>query len=315
MTSSRRRSVAQWCIVFLKGAAMGIAEAIPGVSGGTIAFITGVYHELLSGIASFGPSSPRVLVREGWTAFAERHRLAFLSVLGAGMAVSLVTMAGLIARLLDTMPVLVWSFFFGLIAASVVDLVRGNVLRHLLTAGVVGVFAGLFLALADIAPGEVTTVRLFGGAALAVCAWILPGISGSYVLLLLGLYPAVIAAVGALDLAVLGPVAAGCLVGLSLFSRVLSWLMTRFYFPIVALLTGFMAGALPTLWPWHLRSALPGFERDVDMPVAPWTHAAVTGQDPQVLPALLIALAGCATIGLLALARGGRPLQAADRRA
>ncbi len=300
------RSPIEWLGIYLRGVAMGVAEVIPGVSGGTIAFITGIYSELLGTIARFGPASIVMLFREGPAEFARRHNFGFIMVLGLGMATSFVLLAGIITGLIETVPMLVWAFFFGLIAASVVDLVRDNVLSHLLTLGVVGLLLGLSVALIDMAPVEAGATWLVLGGMLAVCAWLLPGISGGYVLLLLGLYPIVIAGLAAADLAVLLPLAAGCILGLSLFARSLAYLMRRYYFPAMALFTGFMAGSLVSLWPWHLRAPLFDSARQFDLPVLPGTYADATGAAPMALACLASAIAGAVAIALLARLRTQR---------
>jgi putative membrane protein len=300
------RSGSQWVGVYLRGTAMGVAEIIPGVSGGTIAFITGIYPELLGSIASFGPDSLRRLWRDGWRQFAAHHNLAFLLVLGLGMVTSFLLLAGLVTGLLHSHPDLVWAFFFGLIAASVIDLARDNTPAFLLTTGVAGLACGLLVALAAADPISADTAGFLIGGMLAVCAWLLPGISGGYVLLLLGLYPLVVAAIASMDLSVLLPLAAGCILGLALFARALAWLMRRFYYPAMALFTGFMAGSLPSLWPWHVRASAFDSKRLFELPVSPWTYAEVTGTEPAIAVAAIVAACGMAIVLLLARLRPDR---------
>ncbi len=306
MTETARRSRTQWIGIYLRGVAMGIAEIIPGVSGGTIAFITGIYSELLGTIARFGPESATQLWRDGVSAFARRHNLGFIAALGAGMVTSFVVLAGIVSGLLQTAPTLVWAFFFGLIAASVVDLMRENRPKHLLSAGVLGVVLGLGVALVDIVPVDAGSAWFLFGGMLAICAWLLPGISGGYVLLLLGLYPLVIAALADLDFSVLAPLAAGCAIGLAMFARALAWLMRRHYYPAMALFTGFMTGSLVSLWPWHVRGPLFAWERQFDLPVLPSTHAALTGSDPMVGTAAVVAAVGAIVVLLLSQLRTRR---------
>ncbi|NJN51022.1 MAG: DUF368 domain-containing protein [Gammaproteobacteria bacterium] len=283
----------------MRGIAMGIAEIIPGVSGGTIAFITGIYTELLETIARFGPDSAVMLWRQGPRAFAVTHNLGFIAVLLLGMMTSFVLFAGVVSGLLASLPTLVWAFFFGLIAASVVDLARENVPGHLLSTGVLGLVLGLAVAVMDFAPVDAGAAWFLVGGMLAICAWLLPGVSGGYVLLLLGLYPLVIAALATLDLTVLAPLALGCALGLSVFARGLAWLMRRYYFPAMALFTGFMAGSLVSLWPWHVRGPLFDSARQFDLPVWPATHAMLTGADPMVVPAFAAAAAGAIAVLVL----------------
>ena len=240
--------------VFARGLAMGAVETMPGVSGGTVAFITGIYDELVKSIASFSGESVSVLLRDGWRDFAQRHNLGFLVVLGAGMALSLVLFANLLQSLLDSHEAYVMGFFFGLIAASVVHVGAESTWRWLATAGLAGLVAGLVVGMVAGA-GEPTSdpsaVAVFVAGALAATAWILPGVSGAYVLVLLGLYEPMLAAVTSADVTVLATFAAGMVLGLVLFAKGLAWLLGRAHAAVLAVLTGFMAGSLTKLWPWN----------------------------------------------------------------
>ena len=237
--------------VFARGLAMGMAEAIPGISGGTIAFITGIYDELLASIASFSHTSVSTLLRDGPGAFARRHNLVFLGVLVLGMAVGLPLTLMLVVGLLETHAAYVTGFFFGLIAASVCQVGRQSSWRWLLTMGLVGGLAGVLLGTLDGAsPGLGTTVVFVAGA-LAATAWILPGMSGAFVLVLLGLYEPMAEALLGADLAVLATFGAGLAVGLVGFSKLLHWLLGKARGAVLALLTGLMAGSLAQLWPWR----------------------------------------------------------------
>lgn len=240
--------------VFVRGLAMGAVETMPGVSGGTVAFITGIYDELVRSIASFSGGSLSVLLREGWRVFARRHNLGFLVVLGAGMALSLVFVANLLQSLLASHEAYVMGFFFGLIAASVVHVGAESTWRWLATAGLAGFVLGLVVGVVGGA-GTPTTdpsaVAVFAAGALAATAWILPGVSGAFVLVLLGLYEPMLAAVTNADLTVLATFAAGMVVGLVLFSKGLAWLLGRAHAAVLAVLTGFMGGSLIRLWPWN----------------------------------------------------------------
>ena len=242
----RRTTVGQHAALFARGVAMGLAEVVPGVSGGTIAFI----DELVASLASL-PSALSTW-RSGWAAFARRHNLPFLVVLTAGMATGAVGLAHLILTLLETQPGLVAGFFFGLIAASVVHIGTSSSWRWLATLGVVGLGLGLLMGFyADSGTALGTApATVFVGGALAATAWILPGVSGAFVLLLLGLYKPMLEAFTAFDLALLVPFAAGLAIGLLAFSKLLAWLLAKGRRAVLALLTGFMAGSLTELWPW-----------------------------------------------------------------
>ncbi|MBL4780943.1 MAG: DUF368 domain-containing protein [Porticoccaceae bacterium] len=242
-----------YVLLFLKGVAMGAADVVPGVSGGTIAFISGIYEELLSSIRACTPLALVSLFRTGPKAFWLRINGTFLSVLFSGILLSIATLARLITYLLEHQPLLLWAFFFGLIVASVFF-----IWRQLLSKGfweylflLLGLCAALASALAPQVQLEPTPLAVFGTGMLAICAMILPGISGSFILLLLGMYSIVLGAVSAANFPLLAIFALGCVTGLMLFSRLLSWLLSRFHGPTLSLLTGFLAGSLVMVWPWR----------------------------------------------------------------
>ncbi|MDE0178075.1 MAG: DUF368 domain-containing protein [Gammaproteobacteria bacterium] len=237
--------------VFARGLAMGMAEAVPGVSGGTIAFVTGIYDELITSIASFSHTSASTLLRDGWLAFARRHNLGFLAVLGAGMAVGLPFTLVLVVGLLESHAPYVAGFFFGLIAASVVHVGLQSNWRWLASLGLVGAAGGVLIgAVAGTSAGQQASMVFLAGA-LAATAWILPGLSGAFVLVILGLYEPMANALLAIDLQVLAIFAAGMGIGVVCFSKLLAWLLERARSAVLALLTGLMAGSLAQLWPWR----------------------------------------------------------------
>lgn len=235
--------------VFARGLLMGLAELVPGVSGGTIAFISGVYYRLISALSSFGRGS--VVMLGSPKHFWRHHQLNFLTVLALGMAAGILLFAQVIGYMLVSAAPVLWAFFFGVIFVSVYQIGAALSYRHLLIFGGLGLLLGLgFLSLP---PQDFSgsMVALFFAGMVAVCAWILPGISGSFVLLLLGLYTDVITAVNTQDWFFLFVLGTGCASGLLLFTRVLGWLLNRFHEALLALLTGFMATALLKLWPWQ----------------------------------------------------------------
>ena len=243
--------------VFARGAAMGVAEIVPGVSGGTIAFVTGIYDQLVCALGSFATLSPRTVLRGGWRGLARRHSLSFLTVLAAGMVASFLAVARVVERLLETHAAPLYGFFFGVIAASVVQVgwravaaAGADRLPSLAGFALVGLGAGLGVALLS-EPTSRLDVGLpvfFLVGTVAAAAWILPGVSGAFVLLLFGLYKPMVAAVNAGDLPLLVVFGAGLGVGVVSFSRVLAWLLRRARAGLLALLTGLMAGSLLMLW-------------------------------------------------------------------
>jgi len=283
------RSAGNWFALLGRGMAMGIAEVVPGVSGGTIAFITGIYYELVKTLAGLGYGSVVMLVRRGPLALWREQNLGFLSVLLIGMLISILAFSRLIGHWLDVAPTVVWGFFFGLIVASVVQIGRGRPLRHLLGFGAMGCAAGVVLMSLDPLQAHGAAWVYFVGGMIAISAWMLPAISGSFMLLVLGLYHPVIAALNTWQWPVLISLALGCVAGMLLFSKVLAWLMSHRREPVLALLTGFMAGSLLRLWPWASEGGL----------LWPGGYAAATGQDPLLIGTGAAIVAGAAALWLL----------------
>jgi putative membrane protein len=302
-------------MIFLKGIAMGAADVVPGVSGGTIAFITGIYERLINAIRAVNLEWLGLLFRGQWQQCWRRVDGGFLLVLLAGIATSIVSLAGLITWLLHNQPILIWAFFFGLIAASSIYIMRqirrwnGFVVALLLLGGGVAVSIGM----ARPAEVEVTTAYLFMCGALAICAMILPGISGSFILVLLGAYSVVLGAVHDFQLPLLLVFVAGCALGLLVFSHLLGWLLQHYHDPMLAVLTGFLAGSLYLVWPWKevLRyyTSSSGEQKPLEqVNVLPMEFARVTGQDPQLLYSVLLAAFGVLLVlGLERLSASSRP--------
>ena len=268
--------------VYIKGMAMGSADIVPGVSGGTIALITGIYERLINALSQIGIGLIP-LWRQQWQqhgvassikAVWQRVDATFLLCLVAGIATSFITLAGGIKYLLDNQPLLIWSFFFGLVIATVFILLtevkRWTGSRVLLF--VLGVIAAVLISNAPLISTTPSLPYLFFAGALAICAMILPGISGSFILLLLGAYDAVLQAVHDWDFSVIFTVVAGMATGLLVFTRLLKWLLSRYYQGTLALLTGFIAGSLVKIWPWRVE----GLGN-----LAPWQYFEVMAKQPQ----------------------------------
>lgn len=230
---------------------MGAADAVPGVSGGTIAFITGIYETLINSIRSFDGKAVKLLlslkIKDLWA----HVNGTFLLVLLAGVGTSILSLSRVIPFLLSNYPVLLWSFFFGLIIASAVVIGRKVPLKlGNLIAGIVGLVIGYLITLALPANTTEALWFVFLSGAIAICAMILPGISGSFILLLLGKYEFIFTALKELRLNIIIVFAAGCGMGLLAFSHLLNWLLKRYHDLTIALLTGLMIGSLNKVWPW-----------------------------------------------------------------
>jgi putative membrane protein len=286
---------------FLKGMAMGAADIVPGVSGGTIALVTGIYERLISAIKNVGVDTVKSLFQNGFKATWKKMDGPFLLTLFAGMATSIVAFAQVLHFAIEQYPMFIWPCFFGLVLASVLYVGRQvgewNWQRTLLL--VLGVGIAAMISLSSATEIEVSPLTLFLSGALAICAMILPGISGSFILLLLGMYSVVITAVKSFDFYTLIVFGSGCVVGLMIFSRFLSWLLARFHSATMALLTGFMLGALIKLWPWkeviETRVNSKGVSVPwIELPISPFSH-----HDPHLLMVVLSALFGFALVIIL----------------
>jgi len=295
--------------LYLRGAGMGAADAVPGVSGGTIAFVTGIYEELIHTIKRFGPSAFGALKQGGVRGLVAHLNLRFLLPLMAGILTSLITVAHLVVWLLDSHPLLLNGFFFGLVAASA--LVVGKHPADWRWWHMLPLALGLVLAqaLPSLMPlvnalGSPSLVLVVGGA-IAISAMLLPGVSGSFLLLSMGLYDVVMQGIRGFDVPLLGLFALGCLVGLFTFSRLLSWLLRRHHTATLQLLVGFIVGSLPILWPWRelTRYQLGSDNQVIPLDyryLAPWDYSAVTGEAAQLVGVTLLAILGMLVVLIVA---------------
>lgn len=285
---------------------MGAADVVPGVSGGTIAFITGIYDTLLGSIRKVNPSLLGLWKREGFKAVLTHINAGFLVALFGGILTSILTLAKLISWLLVTHPIPLWSFFFGLILISVVHILKqvdDRRLIHLLflVAGIAFAYTITVLQPLDLQP---TPLNLILAGAIAICAMILPGISGSFILLLLGIYPAILAAVKELNIGVLGLFAVGAVCGLLSFSHLLSWLLNKHRSATLVFLTGLMMGTLPKIWPWKETISWRVNSHGEQVPLVehnllPHQFEQVLGQPSHVFLAIVCMLAGIGIVWLL----------------
>ena len=246
------RNVKEYGLLALKGIAMGAADVVPGVSGGTIAFITGIYTELVESIKRINGASLKLLFTGKIAAFWKAVNANFLLTLVGGIAVSILSLARLITHLLATQPILVWALFFGLVLAStwVVSKDIGRWNMKTVTSFAVGAAVAFYITVATPAQTPDTLWFIFLCGAIAICAMILPGISGSFVLVLLGKYFYVMEAVKEMNLTVIAVFICGATLGITSFSRALSYTLRHFHDVTIALLAGFMLGSLNKVWPW-----------------------------------------------------------------
>lgn len=242
-----------YALTFFKGMGMGAADVVPGVSGGTVAFITGIYERLLNAIKSINPTALGLLLKEGIGAAWKHIDGTFLLFLFAGIFTSLLTLAKAIKWCLAAYPQLLWAFFFGLIIASCWYIIK-QVDKWNMTA-IIGLVVGAVIAytITILAPSQASTApwMVFLAGAIAICAMILPGVSGSFILLLMGMYQHVLQAVTDRNIVFLLLFLMGCIVGLLSFSHLLSWTFKHFKNTTLALLSGFMVGSLNKVWPWQ----------------------------------------------------------------
>ncbi len=287
-----KRTIIDYLLIALKGFCMGSADVVPGVSGGTIAFITGIYEELIDSIKSIDLGALKVLRKEGLAAAWKHINGWFLVAVFGGILVSVFSLAKILKYLLEHEPVLLWSFFLGLILASAIFVGRQiknwNAITLLFL--VIGTGLALFIALSSTftTPNELWFVFIV--AAIAICAMILPGISGSFILVIMGQYSYILNAVDEKDFKVILVFMAGAAVGLLSFARLVSFLFKKYRDATIGLLTGFMIGSLPKVWPWKVGTPKE-IEKGLGDLVLPEEFAIKMG-DPQVLYAILLAVAG-----------------------
>ncbi|TXN35146.1 DUF368 domain-containing protein [Flagellimonas hymeniacidonis] len=297
----KTRQLLDYVFITLKGIAMGAADVVPGVSGGTIAFISGIYEELITSINNINLSLFTTLKKEGFKSFWEKANGNFLLALFSGIFISVLSLAKVLSWLLENQPVLLWSFFFGLVLASIFFV--GKEIKKWSVGTIVVFLVGTAVAyfITELPPNENTDSLpyLFLSGALAICAMILPGISGAFILVLLGSYKTILDAVHERDLKIVITVALGAIFGLLSFARLLKWMFSHYKNITLALLTGFILGSLNKIWPWKkvLETRTFGDKTKVidDMNVWP---SAFEG-DNQLILAIILALIGFSLIFIL----------------
>jgi putative membrane protein len=305
------RSIKDYLLILLKGLCMGAADVVPGVSGGTIALLTGVYEEWLQSLKRCTPAVLLMLKREGIVKTWRHINGNFLLALFGGILISLKTFAAIVLIAMENYPILVWAFFSGLLVTSVIHLLRGQ--RGWGKTEAVGVVVGIafVLAISLMAPAQLPGYGwiLFLGGFIAICAMILPGISGSFILLLVGLYPVFLQAIHELDIIKLLWFGAGCICGLVVFSRFILWLLHTYHNQTMSVSVGLLVGSLYVTWPWKevLATTINSEGKEMvlqQVSVSPGYYAQLTNNDPMIVAALLCAVLGGALVLGLEYAAG-----------
>ncbi|WP_299521759.1 DUF368 domain-containing protein [uncultured Lutibacter sp.] len=299
----QQRKFIHYFIISLKGMAMGAADIVPGVSGGTIAFISGIYEELLTSISAVNFSILKLLKTKGIKAFWKAVNGNFLLALIIGIFTSILSLAKLISWLLEHQPILVWSFFFGLVLASILYI--GKQITKWNSITITGLLLGAGIAyyittLQPLISENSSPLFLFLAGAIAICAMILPGISGAFILVLLGAYKPVLDAIHNRDFKLLIILASGAIVGLLSFSKLLKWLFNNYKNYTLVVLTGFILGSLNKIWPWKQTLTWRVNSHGIEVPfnqqsISPFSFEG----DSQLGMAILLSIVGFAVILLL----------------
>lgn len=298
----------EYLLNVLKGALMGAANVIPGVSGGTMALLTGIFEKLINAIKSFDLTALKLACSFKFKELFEHIDIKFLSAIGIGVIASILTVARILEYLFEHQALYVWAFFFGLILASVYfvgkKITQKSVPVFLLFA--VGTAIAVGIAFLEPAAQNDSLPYLLLCGAVAMCSMILPGLSGSFVLLLMGNYELVmIDAVNTFNLNVIIPMGIGAVLGLAIFARVLSWVFKKFHDQTIALLTGFIFGSLAILWPWK-EAIIKTFQdgEEIKEKVTGYSYALPEFADPETWIAFGIMLAGMIIIAIVEITAG-----------
>ncbi|WP_370051615.1 DUF368 domain-containing protein [Neptunomonas sp.] len=302
----QQRNLMDYVFVMLKGLMMGAADAVPGVSGGTIAFITGIYEELIFSIRQCNPKTLCLLFTKGPAYFWQTINGNFLISLLGGIAVSILTLAHAVLFMLENYPEILWAFFFGLILAS-----TWSIARHISswnTQNSVLFIMGALLAyiVTSLTPTEIeaTPLAIFLSGAVAICAMILPGISGSFILLLLGMYSFILQSIKGFEFNIILLFAAGAVAGLLSFSHVLHWLFSRYRLATLSVMSGFLLGSLNKVWPWKYTTAYTLNRHGDQVPlvqenVSPFNYEVLTGQHAYLWMSVIMLVVGVALVLLI----------------
>jgi putative membrane protein len=297
------KSTKKYALTYLKGMAMGAADIVPGVSGGSIALIAGIYQELLNSINSFTVENLKLLTKFELKAFFKAVNGAFLLSLLTGILTSIFALSSVITYLMKEHPIPLWSFFTGLILISAFLILKDIKRWNLGVVMAVLIGAAMAWWVTSLPPTTTPNAMWFTfvSGAIAICAMILPGISGSFILLIMGQYEPILQAVQDRNFFKLIVFAAGCAVGILSFSRVVAWLLRKYHSATIGLLAGFMLGSINEIWPWKTVTSWRTNSAGEQVPfldenVLPGNYLELVGEQPQLLAAILAFLFG---IGLV----------------
>lgn len=301
-----QRNLFDYFIISLKGMAMGAADAVPGVSGGTIAFISGVYEELITSISQINFSLIKTFKNKGFKAVWQQANGNFLLSLIIGIFISFVSFMKLAKHLLETEPILIWSFFFGLVLASILYVAKQIEKWNLLsfTLAITAAFLAYYITTLPSLANNDNPIFLFLSAAIAICAMILPGISGAFILVLLGAYKTLSTAFDELNFKNIIIFIFGAIIGLLSFSKLLKWLFSNHKNSTLAVLTGFIIGSLNKIWPWKETLSFRINSKGIEVPVIqesilPEKYTTLYQIDAQVQFAIVLMIIGFFSIILL----------------
>lgn len=296
----------KYLAVFIKGMAMGAADVVPGISGGTVAFIVGIYEELLNSIKAVNPVTAKILFKEGPAAFWQAINGNFLLSLVAGIVTSFLLLAHAITWLIQHYPILLWAFMFGLVFASTIHIGKMITERSVLVVLLFIAGFALSFGITEMKPASIepTYPIIFGAGAIAITAMILPGISGSFILLLLGLYAYMMGAIKSFDLPVIAVFIAGCLTGILSFVHFLSWLLKNYHNQAISFLTGMLLASLNALWPWKktvefYQSSSGQLKPLLQKNISPSQYELLTGQDAMLMASIGLFVFGLALVLIL----------------
>jgi putative membrane protein len=283
-----------YILLYLKGMSMGAADLVPGVSGGSIALITGIYERLLNSIKSIDKTAIQLLFRLNLQGFLKHTDGLFLITLFVGILSSIFALSKIISILIEAYPIPLWSFFSGLIVISALIILRDISKWNwgVVFAIIVGTASAYLISGLPPTSTPDTLWFVFVAGAIAICAMILPGVSGSFLLLILGQYEKILLAVNQKDVLILGVFATGCIIGLLSFSRLISWLLKHYHALTIGLLSGFMLGSINKLWPWKQVISYRMDSKGIQQPfitenILPHRYLDVTGEESLILYAAL----------------------------